>query len=78
MPLRTTIHIAYHDDQQFGVGSRTCLGKNISLMEMSKLIPQIVRDFDFQLESPHTPWRTVNWWLVKQTGLRCKVCKRLR
>ncbi len=62
--------------KQFGVGSRTCLGKNISLMEMSKLIPQILRDFDLVLADPEIPWKTVNWWLVKQTGLLCKVRKR--
>ncbi|KAJ5182091.1 hypothetical protein N7449_012238 [Penicillium cf. viridicatum] len=30
----------------FGAGSRTCIGKNISMLEMSKLLPQIVRNFD--------------------------------
>lgn len=27
----------------FGLGSRTCLGKNLSMLEMSKLIPQLLR-----------------------------------
>lgn len=30
----------------FGLGSRTCIGKNISLLEVSKLIPQVLRKFD--------------------------------
>lgn len=34
------------------MGSRTCIGKNISLLEMTKLIPQLVRNFDFELEEP--------------------------
>ncbi|KAI1559582.1 CypX, Cytochrome P450, partial [Pyrenophora tritici-repentis] len=33
----------------FGAGSRTCIGKNISLLEMYKVIPQIVKKFDFQV-----------------------------
>lgn len=27
----------------FGIGSRTCIGKNISLLEMCKLVPQLLR-----------------------------------
>jgi cytochrome P450 len=33
----------------FGAGPRTCLGKNISLMEMSKVVPQIVRKYEFEI-----------------------------
>lgn len=31
---------------QFGMGSRTCIGKNISLMEIYKLVPSFLRRFD--------------------------------
>lgn len=31
---------------QFGAGARTCIGKNISLMEVYKLIPSFLRRFD--------------------------------
>lgn len=30
----------------FGAGSRTCIGKNISLLEMYKLVPAIIRTFE--------------------------------
>lgn len=33
----------------FGLGSRTCIGKNVSLLEVSKLIPQILRKFDVEV-----------------------------
>ena len=62
----------------FGAGSRTCLGKNISLLEMYKVIPQIVRKFDFQIvaDSQHGDgytWKTL--WFTKQT-LHCIVKER--
>ncbi|KEF62905.1 uncharacterized protein A1O9_00879 [Exophiala aquamarina CBS 119918] len=48
----------------FGAGSRTCIGKNISLLEMTKLLPQIVRDFDIELEG-HSPYlNTTCAWFV--------------
>lgn len=31
---------------QFGMGSRTCIGKNISLLEIYKLVPTILRRFE--------------------------------
>ncbi|KAI0162906.1 pisatin demethylase [Pestalotiopsis sp. NC0098] len=49
----------------FGAGARTCLGKNISMLEMSKLLPQLVRRFDFVPEG-NTEWKTNSGWFVKQ------------
>ncbi|RSL82330.1 hypothetical protein CEP51_005253 [Fusarium floridanum] len=37
---------------QFGQGSRTCIGKNISIMELSKVLPEIIRHFDFVPDTP--------------------------
>lgn len=31
---------------QFGAGARTCIGKNISLLEMYKLVPTFLRNFE--------------------------------
>lgn len=62
----------------FGQGSRTCMGKNISLLEMSKLIPTIVRKFDFQLSDAlvDREWKTSSRWFVKQLNLEVKVMLR--
>lgn len=35
---------------QFGMGSRTCIGKNISLLEIYKVIPSLLRRFDVSLQ----------------------------
>jgi cytochrome P450 len=62
----------------FGMGSRTCIGKNISLLEMSKLIPQLLRRFDFVLDEElrNSEWRTSNRWFVKQLDFRGEILLR--
>ncbi|KAJ5603228.1 hypothetical protein N7537_006184 [Penicillium hordei] len=57
----------------FGAGSRTCVGKNISLLEITKLIPELYRRFDFQLEGDE--WRTDNVFFVKPS-FTCRVVSR--
>ncbi|KAF2182081.1 hypothetical protein K469DRAFT_588037, partial [Zopfia rhizophila CBS 207.26] len=37
----------------FGHGFRTCLGKDISLMEISKVVPHILRKYDFHCADPN-------------------------
>ncbi|KAK5136834.1 hypothetical protein LTR08_001756 [Meristemomyces frigidus] len=60
----------------FGSGTRSCLGKNVSLLEMSKLVPQLLRRFDFVLADPSKEWILHDYWFVKQTGLICRVTSR--
>lgn len=37
---------------QFGAGHRSCLGKNISLLEIYKVVPTLLRRFDVSTLSP--------------------------
>jgi cytochrome P450 len=60
----------------FGAGSRTCIGKNISLMEMHKIVPQLLREFDIQLHEPKKTWKTRNVWFVQQEGLEVDLVRR--
>ena len=62
----------------FGMGSRTCIGKNISLLEMSKLVPQLVRNFNFELDEDlqTAGLKSLNRWFVKQQNFRGKVFAR--
>lgn len=60
----------------FGLGSRTCIGKNISLLEVSKLIPQVLRKFDVDViggvgEDGELISRCA--WFVKQKKLLVKI-----
>ncbi|KAJ5182615.1 hypothetical protein N7492_000231 [Penicillium capsulatum] len=55
----------------FGLGSRTCLGKHISILEISKLIPRLVRDYEF---TPlRNTWSTENYWFVKPVNFEVQV-----
>lgn len=59
----------------FGAGTRTCIGKNISILEMTKLIPQLVRHYDFELVSPRhgQAMESTNRWFVKQKSVCVKI-----
>jgi len=35
----------------FGAGTRTCIGRHIAIMEMGKLVPEILRSFELSLPS---------------------------
>ncbi|KAI6774766.1 hypothetical protein HG530_001524 [Fusarium avenaceum] len=48
----------------FGGGSRTCIGRNISLLELTKVVPQIVRKFDMVIEDEDKPLDTYCAWFV--------------
>lgn len=60
----------------FGAGARTCIGRNISLMEMAKIVPQLLRRYEFALVKPEKEWKLRNCWFVLQEGLICTVKKR--
>lgn len=58
---------------QFGLGSRTCLGRHISMLEISKLIPYLIKNYDFELQDPEREWEAYNYWFVKPTRLNVRV-----
>lgn len=51
---------------QFGAGARTCIGKNISLLEIYKLVPAFLLRFKIELADPQKDWKLFNAWFVKQ------------
>lgn len=51
---------------QFGAGARTCIGKNISLLEIYKLVPTFLRNFEVEMAEPEKEWKTCNAWFVTQ------------
>lgn len=62
----------------FGLGSRTCIGRHISILEILKLVPRLLRDFDFQLERPHEVMECRGFWFVLPKRLSVRVRERVR
>ncbi|KAI0024608.1 cytochrome P450 [Xylariomycetidae sp. FL0641] len=53
----------------FGAGHRTCIGKNISYLEIYKLIPTLFARYDMAFADPQKEWSVTNRWMVIQQGL---------
>lgn len=56
----------------FGYGRWMCPGKQIAFLELSKLIFELFRDFDFHIINPKTPWleRQFGIFLVNNMWMR--------
>ena len=46
----------------FGGGSRVCIGKNTSVLELTKALPQTVRKFDLMLTRPEEGCKLLCTW----------------
>ncbi|KAF2170613.1 hypothetical protein M409DRAFT_64291 [Zasmidium cellare ATCC 36951] len=57
----------------FGLGSRTCIGRHISMLEMCKVIPMVISQFDFDLVDRMERFETVDIFLVKPKDFRVVV-----
>ncbi|KAE8363569.1 cytochrome P450 [Aspergillus caelatus] len=53
---------------QFGMGARTCLGKNISMCEIYKAIPELLKSYAFELRSDEEI-QTTSYWLHKPVAI---------
>ncbi|OQE14117.1 hypothetical protein PENSTE_c038G09347 [Penicillium steckii] len=58
---------------QFGGGSRTCIGKNISLCEIYKIIPELLRSYRITLTNPEGAFRTINHWFNKPLPMEVRI-----
>ncbi|KAL7910358.1 putative cytochrome P450 monooxygenase [Trichoderma velutinum] len=56
-------------DLSWGYGDRTCIGKNIALCELLKLIATLYSLFDIKLKDPQKEWTIKETLLTKQTGI---------
>jgi cytochrome P450 len=75
-PKRNEVQNVLTMSKQFGAGSRSCIGKNISLLEMTKLVPSLVKRFDF-VPADEEEWTTHSGWFVKQS-IDVRVVDRMR
>ncbi|KAF1349044.1 cytochrome P450 family protein [Delphinella strobiligena] len=60
----------------FGSGARMCLGRNISWLEMSKLVPALFYHYNIELADSDAVWSESCYWFVMQQGLHVRVTKR--
>ncbi|KAJ5389697.1 Cytochrome P450 E-class group I [Penicillium cataractarum] len=61
---------------QFGAGSRMCMGKNISLCEIYKVIPELLRSYRLELLSPEKNLETSGFWFYKPVPMHIRVYRK--
>lgn len=61
---------------QFGGGSHLCIGRNLALLEMNKVLPRLIRDYDLKLVHPDRPLKANTTFFVVQSGLEVLIKKR--
>lgn len=59
----------------FGAGSRSCIGRNVALMEIAKTITELVRRFDFELLEKDE-WKVRTWLFSMPESLNMKARQR--
>ncbi|TVY15514.1 Pisatin demethylase [Lachnellula arida] len=62
----------------FGHGAESCIGKNISILEITKFVPQLLRLFTLEWASPEEEWSICGVWFAKQSGVMMRVIPRKR
>ncbi|KAF2753019.1 cytochrome P450 [Pseudovirgaria hyperparasitica] len=62
----------------FGHGHRSCIGKNISYLEVYKLVPTLLKTYELELDCPNAKneWRLENRWFVPQFDFFVRMKKR--
>jgi hypothetical protein len=53
----------------FGAGKRTCLGRNIAMLELHKLVPAVILRYDIKLADESKEWTLRNSWALGQEGV---------
>ena len=65
-----------HSLLAFGAGKRSCLGKNIAMLELHKVVPALFLKFKIELDDPRKEWEVNNAWVLNQTGLIVRLTQR--
>ena len=65
-----------HHILAFGAGKRTCLGRNIAMLELTKLVPALLMRYQMALADPKREWKLINSWVLRQEGLDVVLSRR--
>ncbi|KAL2827964.1 cytochrome P450 [Aspergillus cavernicola] len=60
----------------FGSGRRVCLGRHIAMLELKKIVPALLLQYDFELRDPKR-FTVENFWFFRQYGMDVTVKKRV-
>ncbi|KAI0469329.1 cytochrome P450 [Xylaria cf. heliscus] len=60
----------------FGGGARYCIGKNLAMMQLTKIIVELYRNFQITLADPGKEWKVSGGWLTRQTDMDMILAKR--
>jgi cytochrome P450 len=63
-------------DLTFGGGSRVCIGKNLGLLEVYKVLATLISRYNIALTYPDRDWKTHNSFFVRQTGIEVRLSRR--
>ncbi|KAL2221180.1 putative PDA-like cytochrome P450 monooxygenase [Thermoascus aurantiacus ATCC 26904] len=63
-------------DLTFGGRSRICIGKNLALLEVYKVIPTLFSLYEIELADPKKEWKIQNSWFVRQEGIEVRLSRR--
>ncbi|KAI1282959.1 cytochrome P450 [Xylaria sp. FL0933] len=64
--------MSYVVDQVFGWGRWQCLGKQIAMLELNKVIVELLRHFNFEVVNTESPWESLDFtlWVVSNFWVR--------
>lgn len=63
-------------DMVFGSGRFSCLGKDVAMMELSKILPALLGQFEWSVFDPAKPLKTLSWGAHVQSDLWLSVRER--
>lgn len=62
----------------FGYGSRSCIGKNLALLSITKLAARLLRDYEFHFQKPGQEWKIQGGFFVPQDNFFVTIRRRGR
>ena len=63
-------------DLAFGGGSRICIGRNLGLLQVYKVLATLISRYNIELAYPDQEWKTHNSWFHRQSGIQVKLSHR--
>ncbi|KAI0446171.1 cytochrome P450 [Xylaria telfairii] len=60
----------------FGAGARNCIGKNLAMMQLTKIIVELYRHFEITLVDSSKDWTVSGGWLTRQSDMDVILSKR--